>query len=147
MVFKKILCPVDFSAGAREALTVAARIAVESSAALVLVHVWELPTWAITELTLAPAALQDLLDSNDAELARWKAEAAALGVRDVQTRSETGPAWDRIVAVAGSDPGVDLVVMGTHGRTGLSHALIGSVAEKVVRFAPCNVLVVRPRAA
>jgi universal stress protein A len=143
MVFKKIVCPIDFSAGSHHAMTVAARLAVESSATLVLVHVWELKAWAAPELTLAPSALQQLIDGSAEELARWKLDAKALGVREVQTRHDTGVPWDRIVTIARQDADVDLVVMGTHGRTGLAHALLGSVAEKVVRHAPCAVLVTR----
>jgi nucleotide-binding universal stress UspA family protein len=146
MVFKRILCPTDFSAGAREAMQVAARLAIESSATLVLAYVWDMSVWAVSELTLAPAALQDLIDSAETELARWKREAQALGVREVQTRSETGAAWDRIVALCNQDSDIDLVVMGTRGRTGIKHVLLGSVAERVVRHAPCAVLVVRDRA-
>jgi nucleotide-binding universal stress UspA family protein len=68
-----------------------------------------------------------------------------MGVREVQARSETGAAWDRIVAIADADPAIGLIVMGTRGRTGLPRALLGSVAEKVVRHAPCSVLVARER--
>jgi nucleotide-binding universal stress UspA family protein len=145
MVFKKIICPIDFSGGSRQAMTVAARLAKESSATLILVYVWELSAWAVSELTLAPAALQELIDGANEELARWKRDAVGLGVREVQTRSESGAAWDRIVAIANHDEDVDLIVMGTRGRTGLAHALLGSVAEKVVRHAPCAVLVTRDR--
>jgi nucleotide-binding universal stress UspA family protein len=128
-------------------MAVAAQLAKESNATLVLVHAWELAAWALTELTLAPAALQDLIDSTRAELGRWKQEAQEMGVREVQARSETGAAWDRIVSVAEHDPAIGMIVMGTHGRTGLPRALLGSVAEKVVRHAPCSVMVVRARAA
>ena len=57
----------------------------------------------------------------------------------------TGTPWNETVAIAKRDPSIDLIVMGTHGRTGLKHALLGSVAEKVVRHAPCPVLVARDR--
>jgi nucleotide-binding universal stress UspA family protein len=146
MMFKKILCPVDFSTGSREAMEVAARMAVESSATLVLEHVWDMSGWAISELMLAPVALQDLLDSCEAELVRWQRDARAMGVRTVETRSESGAPWERITAVCNRDPDIDLVVMGTHGRTGLQHVVLGSVAERVVRHAPCPVLVVRDHA-
>jgi universal stress protein A len=145
MKFEKIMCPIDFSDDSREALSLAAGLARESSATLVVVYGWEMTTWAVSELTQAPAALQELIDQTETELARWKRDAKSLGAGEVQTRSETGAAWDRIVAIADADPAIGLIVMGTHGRTGVPRALLGSVAEKVVRHAPCSVLVARER--
>jgi universal stress protein A len=143
MGFAKILCPVDFSPGSREALRVAAELARGGSATLVLAHVWEPPRWSSGEIQLAPGTLQELLDAEEAELARWKAIAEELGARQVATQMLTGVAWDQIVGLASKDPAIDLIVMGTHGRTGITHVLLGSVAEKVVRHAPCAVLVTR----
>jgi nucleotide-binding universal stress UspA family protein len=53
--------------------------------------------------------------------------------------------WDEIVGIAREDRAIDLIVLGTHGRTGIRRALIGSVAERVVRHAPCTVMVVGSR--
>lgn len=146
MGFKKILCPVDFSDGAREALRVAAELARASSASLVVVHVADPLPWSMRDdFQLAPSMIQDLVDSEQAELARWQQLAKEFGAREVASRYLTGTPWDQIATLAKKDPTIDLVVMGTHGRTGLAHALLGSVAEKVVRHAPCPVLVVRPR--
>jgi len=146
MQLEKVLCPIDFSEGARGAMTVAAQLAKESSATLVLVHARDMSIWVATNLMVAPAALQDWIDWSDGELGRWKQQALGMGVREVQVRAETGTPWDRIVAVAEGDPAIGLIVVGTHGRTGLPRALLGSVAEKVVRHAPCSVMVVRDRA-
>jgi len=143
MVFHKILCPVDFSAGSRQALKLAAQLAKESAAPLVLAHVWQPTQWAAAEVQLAPGVMQDMLDTEHAELAKWRAEAVELGAGDVEVRFLTGAPWDQIIGTARADRAIDLVVMGTHGRTGLTHVLLGSVAEKVVRHAPCAVLVVR----
>lgn len=147
MGFTKILCPIDFSAGSREALQVAAGLARDWSAPLVLAHVWEPPRWATGEIQLAPGVIQDMVDAEEAQLAAWKTTARELGAREVAVRFLTGVAWDEIVSLAHNDPAIDLVVMGTHGRTGIKHVLLGSVAEKVVRHAPCAVLVVRQREA
>jgi len=148
MVFHRILCPIDFSSGSREALRVAAELARGSDAALVVVHVWQPTQWAAAEVQLAPGVLQDLLDSEHAELARWRAQATELRGGEVDVKFLTGAPWDQIVGVARADRAIDLIVMGTHGRTGLRHVLLGSVAERVVRHAPCAVLVVRePEAA
>jgi nucleotide-binding universal stress UspA family protein len=86
-----------------------------------------------------------MVDGETAQLAKSKTEAQQLGVKEVATRLLTGVPWDEIVSAARSDSAVDLIVIGTHGRTGLAHVLLGSVAEKVVRHAPCPVLVVRGR--
>lgn len=148
MGFHKIMCPVDFSPGSREALVAAAELARDANAALVLAHVWEPSQWAIGgEFQLAPQVIQEMVDSEEAELAKWKAHAKELGVKEVATRFLTGAPWDQIVSAARDDRAIDLIVMGTHGRTGLKHVLLGSVAEKTVRHAPCPVLVVRSREA
>ena len=146
MSFHKILCPIDFSPGAREAMRVAVELAREAGASLVLAHVWDRQPWLNNgpDYNVAPGVLQDVIDSAEAELASWKISARELGAKEVATRFLTGAPWDQIVSAARDDRAIDLIVMGTHGRTGLSHVLLGSVAEKVVRHAPCAVLVVRP---
>jgi nucleotide-binding universal stress UspA family protein len=145
MAFTKILCPVDFSSSSREALRMAAEFARDSTASLVLAHIWEPPRWSNGEIQLASGVVQDMVDAEEAELAKWKTEAQKLGAKEVAVQFLTGVPWDEIVALVKNDPRIDLVVMGTHGRTGLKHVLLGSVAEKVVRYAPCPVLVVRDR--
>jgi len=144
MGFTKILCPIDFSPGSHEALRVAAELARESSAALVLAHVWDPPQWSLAG-ELAPGIIQEMVEAEELQLSRWKATAKELGAREVALELLTGAPWDQIVTAAQHDRAIDLVVMGTHGRTGLRHVLLGSVAEKVVRHAPCAVLVVRLR--
>ena len=148
MGFHKILCPIDFSPGSREALVSAAELARQSNAMLALVYVSELSSWqAITGFQLVPDVVQQMADSEEVELEKWKAHAKELGVEKVVTHLRSGAPWDQIVTVARDDREIDLIVMGTHGRTGLKHALLGSVAEKTVRHAPCPVLVVRTREA
>ena len=141
MAIHKIMCPVDFSDHSREALRVAAERARASSAPLVLVHTWWPPM--VGEFQFAPVTMQGMVESEQRELASWTALASELGAPQVETRFLTGAPWDQIVKLAQDDLSIDLIVMGTHGRTGLTHALLGSVAEKVVRHAPCAVLVVR----
>jgi universal stress protein A len=143
MGFKKILCPVDFSACSSEALKVAAELAREWGASLVLAHVWQPSQWSFGEL--APDVIQAAVDAEQAELQKTQVLAKELGVREVEARFLTGAPWDQLVSAARNDPAIDLIVMGTHGRTGLRHVVMGSVAEKVVRSAPCAVLVVRSR--
>jgi nucleotide-binding universal stress UspA family protein len=82
-------------------------------------------------------------DGDTRLLAEWLAIARADGVPEARSQMLTGQPWDEIVKLAAKAPGTDLIVMGTHGRGMLAHALVGSVAERVVRHAPCAVLVIR----
>lgn len=146
MTWKKILCPVDFSPGARHALETAVSMAIPSGAELVVAHVWQPPTYFMGEgVALTADLIQGLVDDAEASVAQWKADAEKLGARSVTSVFLTGTPWHEIVEATKRDPAIDLIVMGTHGRTGLKHVLLGSVAEKVVRHAPVPVLVVRSR--
>ena len=148
MPFKKILCAIDFSESSHVATMTAAQLAAESGAALTLVHVWQPPI-----LTRDSAALladevhaQFVADCTRA-LAKAVAQLEGIGVSKIETKLLAGVAWDCLVKEAASDPAYDLIVVGTHGRTGIEYVLVGSVAEKVVRHAPCPVLVARRRIA
>ena len=88
--------------------------------------------------------LQELIAGAERQLAPWKERPAAQGLT-VKTAVITGRPAQSIIEHAGS-AGCDLIVMATHGRTGLSHAVMGSVAERVLRKAPCPVLTVRGNA-
>jgi nucleotide-binding universal stress UspA family protein len=124
---RTILCPVDFSRTSRDAMLAATALAARMRARLRLVHVGEPEA---TPAELAP------------ELERWAMEARGYGC-EVETQVVLGyPAHD-IVAEA-RDSMAELVVMGTHGRSGVARLLMGSVAEKVTRLAPCPVMTVHP---
>lgn len=143
-MFTKILCPTDFSDGAKHAVEVAARLATASNAELVLLHAWYIPPILYaSEQPIPAAALETMMSDDEGILADAARELEKLGVRRVSTRFVTGQPWDQIVKVLQDDPAYDLVVMGTTGRAGLSRILLGSVTEKVVRSAPCSVLAVR----
>lgn len=144
MSFKKILCPTDFSAGSQHAMSIAVRLAWEADAELVLLHAWHVPAAAYpAEEPLAPGLLQHLTDDARRGLDAAAQEATALGAKRVTSRLLNGVPWSAIVETL-DEPEFDLAVMGTHGRTGVARFLLGSVAEKVVRHAPCSVLAVRP---
>jgi nucleotide-binding universal stress UspA family protein len=144
MTFKKILCPVDFSDNSREAMCVAVELARTSQAMLVLLHVWDPPSWMTDYgIRLPNDALLEAQGLEEKKLEAWRADAQRLGASEVSSKLLRGAPWDQIVSAASEDPRIDLIVMGTHGRTGLARALIGSVAERVVRHAPCTVLVIR----
>jgi len=145
MAFRKVLCPIDFSTGSEQAMRVAARLANEHAAELVLVHVWHLPPVAFAGEYMYPADIvQQLGDDAQGALETATAEATKLGIARVTSTLLTGVPWQEIVEAAQRDAGATLVVIGTHGRTGLARVLLGSVAEMVVRHAPCPVLTVRP---
>ena len=143
MIFTKILCPIDFSDGSQRALEAAVGLALASGATLAILHAWELPVFA-GGYTAAPAVVQDMTDAIQRGLAEAAAFARGRGVTAVATLDPSGVPWRTIVDTVSSDPTIDLVVMGTHGRTGLRRVMLGSVAEKVVRLSPSSVLAVHP---
>jgi nucleotide-binding universal stress UspA family protein len=138
MTPQHILVPVDFSAPSEQALAYAITMAQKLQARLTLLHVIYMPPLAGSDLATQMGAIE--------EAAQQAAEACLQRVRDAGLAVEhiicQGVPWQEIVQKA-EDTGADLIIMGTHGRTGLQHVLLGSVAEKVVRLAPCAVLVTR----
>jgi nucleotide-binding universal stress UspA family protein len=144
MVFRKILCPIDYSPGSEQATRVAIRLANEAGAELILVHAWHVPPVAFTgPYEFAPDVIQEIQDSAREALDDATRAAEARGARRLSSRLLHGPPRHEIVEVLERDPAFDLVVMGTHGRTGLARILLGSIAEGIVRHAPCSVLAVR----
>ena len=133
-----ILIPTDFSERAKHAMTYAFELAQICGAKLSLLHVIEVPVYAI-EVYLP---LADLEQEARRELALLLPEAEAAYV-NVTRLVEMGVPYQKILETATAEQ-VDLIVMATHGRTGLGHLLMGSVAEHVVRMAPCSVLTIRP---
>ena len=139
------MAATDFSAPAEQAGRAAVGLARVHRAELVLLHVFvELPLYAETPATVVLQVYEEQRRWVQDELDARAKDAAAEGVT-VGTRLETGSAPETIARVAGEER-ADLVVVGTHGRSGLDRIILGSVAERVVRIAPCPVLVVRPRA-
>jgi nucleotide-binding universal stress UspA family protein len=143
--FKKLLVPVDFSAHSDEALRVACQLAEAFEAPLTLVHVFSAPAYPMPggSVVALPGTYAEMVQAAKAQL-----EKVASNIKrdhnavQVDLRTLEGVAFREIVGFA-RQSGSDLIVMGTHGRSGLKHALLGSVAEKVVRKAPCAVLTVR----
>ena len=145
MTFKKILCPTDFSPGSEHAMRVAVRVATDNGAELVLAHVCHTPLFAFGGGDPFPAeAIEQLVKEKQRGLAAATSEALRLGARRATSQFLNGAPWDQIVEALRGDEAFDLVVMGSHGRTGITRVLLGSVTEKVVRHAPCSVLAARP---
>ena len=138
-MYDRILVTTDGSAAARAAVAHAVDIASRYDATLHVLSVVDLRPW---KRGAESAVMTDELE----ERAEDAVETVAAAARDrgvaVETAVVRGVPHGEILEYA-ADPGVDLVVMGTHGRTGLRHAVMGSVAEKVVRRSPCPVLTVR----
>jgi nucleotide-binding universal stress UspA family protein len=145
-IVKRVLVPVDFSGGAEAAFQYAVRLAKPFGAAIDVLHVVEPPRYVgplVPMLGGAAVPLPDFTRSMAAgELDEFLAAHRADTPVPLQGRLELGDPASVIVRVAADDH-YDLIVMGTHGRTGVSHFLVGSIAEKVVRRAPCPVLTVR----
>ena len=141
--FQRILVPIDFGEASDRALQLAVELAGDSEAELTVLHVCEIPIYAYGDMPVAPVDLLSPL----ADLARKRLDSLLASLRDqvpnVRGMLKLGAPWQEILAAA-SELGADLVVMGTHGRRGLAHALLGSVAEKVVRLSPVPVLTARP---
>lgn len=142
--FKRILVPVDFSPHSREAIQYAADLSRRYEASLTLVHVYQPVSYVLPDgfVLYTSAQLASMLSKFEEHLTEAKEEAEAAGGLRVETKLLEGVAFAEIVSFA-QESGYDLIVMGTHGRTGLMHALLGSVAERVIRKAPCPVLTVR----
>jgi universal stress protein A len=144
--FTRILVPTDFSAPSNAALALAKTMATTSGASLHLIHVFEDPFAAVAYTSdvyaLPPAGIreswlkgaQDLLD-------RQLTPDEQSFFRSTQVVVVGSPARDIVHHAAANN--IDLIVMGTHGRGGVHHLLMGSIAERVVRAAPCPVLTVR----
>jgi universal stress protein A len=136
----RILVPVDFSEFSRKALSYAFGMAAQFGAEVTLVHVVE-PFIYPTEWML-PLPQTDFVAARKAILEEMKALAAKFPTTGEPIVVEGRPSQE-IVRIAKAR-NVDLIIIGTHGYSGLKHVLIGSVAEHVVRQAPCPVLTVRP---
>ncbi len=145
MPWKKILCPIDFSEPARAAMATAVELSRHFDAELTLFHSYQLPGYTLPEgsVVASPKMLQDLADQAESHLEEWKATAQRMGAPRVQTAKSIGDPALEVVELA-RDGGFDLIVLGTHGRTGIRHALLGSITERVVRHARCPVLTIHP---
>jgi nucleotide-binding universal stress UspA family protein len=141
---RKILCPIDFSEHSRQALRMAVDLARRFGAELTLLHVYQMPGYFFPEgvVLAGPDVMRDLTERVERTMAEWRADASAMGIGEVHTQTAMGATSPEIVRTA-EDGKFDLICIGTHGRTGLKHALLGSVAERVVRTAKVPVLTVR----
>ena len=142
---QQILCPTDFSDHSSQAVRYACAFSEMFHAKLHLLHVLELHagTTPVFGAGLAlPTRVQESMASAQQELDRipgpeWKHE------KEIVRSTAEGVPFVQIISYA-KEHQIDMIIMGTHGRTGVPHMMIGSVAERVVRHSACPVLTVRP---
>ena len=143
-LFRNILCPIDFDANSPAALEFAAKIAQDTGGRVFILHV---VPWTVAQVPIdASEVLAELKQSATTRLRRLAKEKL------------DGRVANEIVVTVATDPGgevvriakewkADVIVMATHGRKGLSHLVLGSVAERVVRESACPVLTLRAQPA
>ena len=139
---KKILCPIDHSDCSKEALKYAVSFAMRDEAKLYLLHIIDIRSFN-ESLNAMPTQIPD---NETLEQLRIKLlDCIPEEIRDdmdVEAIVAQGIPFAEIISTA-KEKKIDMIVIGSHGRTGLSHMMLGSVSEKVVRKAPCPVLTVR----
>ena len=143
LMMKRILVPTDFSVNSEGAIDYAVELAIQFKAGLRFIHVCQVPslaTAAVEGMILsAPDWEEQVRSAAESEMAKLVTRIQGVAV---STEVAVGSPAACIVAAA-IEHGVDLIVMGTHGRGPLMHVMLGNVAERVVRTAPCPVLTVR----
>jgi nucleotide-binding universal stress UspA family protein len=139
---REILVATDFAECSKGALDRAIDLAGKLGAHLTVMHSYEIPSYVYTGASFSAVDLVTPIE----EAAQKCLDDTMVNVRERAPSAKAilrrGPPWEQILEVA-KDGHADLVVVGTHGRRGLSHALLGSVAEKVVRLSAVPVLTVR----
>jgi nucleotide-binding universal stress UspA family protein len=141
LAWKRICCAVDFSETSRRALRTAAELAQRIEATLIVLHVRDVAAIPLDEFRPPAAYEQERAEAQrrlDAECA--EAERLAPG-RVTCELLEGDPAWEIVKYT--QEHGQDVLVLGTHGRTGVRRLVVGSITEQVIRGANCPVLVVR----
>jgi len=142
MSFERILVATDFSDSSQQALEHALRIAEKFGSELTLVHSWQAPNYSYAAGLYLPVDVVAPIEQ--AAVARLEEATTELKVRYPKAQSllRSGVPWEEVLGAA-TQLKADLIVIGTHGRRGLERALLGSVAEKVVRMSHVPVLTVR----
>ncbi|MCZ6464204.1 MAG: universal stress protein [Proteobacteria bacterium] len=141
--FDRIVVAVDFSEHSSRAIEMAVGLAVEFGARVDLVHAFDIPVPLGTpyEVAIPERFLQEARQAAGEKL---EAEAGKIAAKKIEVATHLAelPAASAIARVA-EEVGADLIVMGTRGNAGLKHVLLGSVAERTLRQAPCSVLTVK----
>ncbi len=139
MPFHKILVPVDMSPHSRAALELAGELVQRTGGTIHLLNAYGLREGeSAYRASMSPQVEAQVASNSERELSEWAKRFAPAGVKMRVSPQEPRYA----ILEAAEELDADLIVMGTHGRTGIKHLLMGSIAEFVVRSAPCPVLTV-----
>jgi nucleotide-binding universal stress UspA family protein len=144
MQIRAILFPTDFSNGARAAIDHVVSLARDYQARLILLYVIQditIAEWYVPSSLSVAGLIEDMQKSAWQEMEKLGAELSPR-VKDIEKMVVRGVPFVEIIRTA-REKNADLIVIGTHGRTGIDHMLFGSTADKVVRKASCPVLTVR----
>jgi nucleotide-binding universal stress UspA family protein len=141
--FETVLVPVDFSDHSKEALDTAIQIAHLFGSTIHLLHCYHIQTAGISPygIVLPSGYYADIRDAAEKQLNDWHEIVSTEGIKSESILSADSPSL--AINLAAEEIEADLIVMGTRGLSGLKHAVLGSVAERVVRLAPCPVLTVK----
>jgi universal stress protein A len=145
MEVKSVLVATDFSENAHQAVDAAIAIAKNFGARIELVHAFQTPVPIVSpyEVVVPDGFLEQARDAAAKNLKAVVEKISSEGV-EVSSHLTEVPAAPAIARLA-EDLDTDLVIMGTRGNTGLKHVLLGSVAERTIRLAPCSVLTIKPK--
>jgi nucleotide-binding universal stress UspA family protein len=140
---EKILVPVDFSEHSAKALEMAVDLAKALGASIQLLHCYQIQPAGVSPygIVLPESFDRDLREAAGRQLAEWRDKVTTQGVGAEASLSSMFPSL--AIAETASEVGADLIVMGTRGLSGIKHVLLGSVAERTLRVAPCPVLTVK----
>jgi universal stress protein A len=150
LTYRVILVPIDFSEHSKKTIQYATRFAARYQATIWLLHVFQVPDYAVTQYEHRQVGCDQLKNQVDIaeEEARQNLEIFERGLLnqgvDVKAFLRVGYPFEEIIQVA-NDPQIDLIIIGSHGRSGIKRLLLGSTADRVVEHAPCPVLVVKER--
>jgi len=139
--FKTILCPTDFSEESGHAIAYGVRFAEISNATVLLPHIIHIPTEPYYDENGHVMRFDELRVGVHVKLQECRDKYIPSAINS-ELICEIGDPYEQLMQLA-KDRSVDLIVTSTHGRTGLPHLVMGSVAEKIIRHAPCPVFVVR----
>ncbi len=145
MPFQHILVPIDFSDVSEHALAVAVELASSLQASIHILHVYEIPVYSFSfpdsSYIASPEAAAKLSELAQQNLDKVTSHYVEHGI-PIQSMLRQGSPHEEIVSVA-TEIGADAIVLGTHGRGLLAHAILGSVTERVIRTSPVPVMTVR----
>ena len=142
-LFQKILVPVDFSEHSKAALESATELAKTFGAEICLLHCYAINPGGVSPygVSLPPNYLDEIRDAASQKLNGWLEKTTAEGIKVRPLLSSTCPSEE--VSLMAEELESDLIVMGTRGLSGFKHLMLGSVAERTLRTAPCPVLIVK----